>query len=119
MQTKPWGAFLYRDYRVLWATLVSSAIVLWMRVLGTAQWILDETGSAYLVGLIGVVQLVVQIPVTLWAGTLADRMDRKRLMIRVRRKTELRLQKISLVVFLGIRRSGGKTGQRRLVSVLS
>ena len=77
MQTKPWGAFLYRDYRVLWATLVSSAIVLWMRVLGTAQWILDETGSAYLVGLIGVVQLVVQIPATLWAGTLADRMEQQ------------------------------------------
>jgi len=50
-----------------------------MRILGTAQWLLDETGSAYLVGLIGVVQLVVQIPVTLWAGTLADRVDRKKL----------------------------------------
>ncbi len=51
-----------------------------MRILGTAQWLLDETGSAYLVGLIGVVQLVVQLPVTLWAGTLADRVDRKKLM---------------------------------------
>lgn len=60
--------------------MVTGAIVGWMRILGTAQWLFDETGSAYLVGLIGVVQLVVQIPVTLWAGTLADRMDRKRLM---------------------------------------
>ena len=51
-----------------------------MRILGTAQWLLDETGSAYWVGLIGVVQLIVQIPTTLWAGTLADRWDRKRLM---------------------------------------
>ena len=56
------------------------SIVSWMRILGTAQWLLDETGSAYLVGLIGVVQLVVQVPVTLWAGNLADRMDRKKLM---------------------------------------
>ena len=78
-RTKPWGAFLYRDYRFLWLTLMTSSIVMWMRILGTAQWILNETGSAYLVGLIGVVQLVVQIPVTLWAGTLADHMDRKRL----------------------------------------
>ena len=53
------------------------SILSWMRILGTAQWLLDATGSAYLVGLIGVVQLVVQIPVTLWAGNLADRMDRK------------------------------------------
>ncbi len=57
-----------------------SSIALWMRILGMAQWLLEETGSAYLVGLIGVVQLVVQVPMTLWAGTLADRMDRKRIM---------------------------------------
>ena len=97
MQTKPWGAFLYRDYRVLWATLVSSAIVLWMRVLGTAQWILDETGSAYLVGLIGVVQLVVQIPATLWAGTLADRMDRKRLMTQAQGTTAITLLSLGIL----------------------
>lgn len=76
-KSKPWEAFRYADYRVLWVILVSSAIVSWMRILGTAQWLLDETGSAYLVGLIGVVQLVVQVPVTLWAGNLADRVDRK------------------------------------------
>jgi predicted MFS family arabinose efflux permease len=79
-KTKPWGAFLYPDYRLLWLTLIGGSIVVWMRILGTAQWLLDETGSAYLVGLIGVVQLFVQVPMTLWAGTLADRVDRKRLM---------------------------------------
>lgn len=65
---------------MLWLTLVTGSIVVWMRILGTAQWLLDETGSAYLVGMIGVVQLVVQLPVTLWAGTLADTVDRKKLM---------------------------------------
>ncbi|MDB9868802.1 MFS transporter, partial [Pseudomonadales bacterium] len=79
-KSKPWGAFLYSDYPVLWVILVMGSILSWMRILGTAQWLLDETGSAYLVGLIGVVQLVVQVPVTLWAGNLADRMDRKKLM---------------------------------------
>ena len=79
MKNKPWGAFLYRDYRILWIILVCGSIVVWMRILSTAQWLLDETGSAFLVGLIGVVQLFVQIPATLWAGTLADRVDRKHL----------------------------------------
>ena len=102
MRTKPWGAFLYRDYRVLWATLVSSAIVLWMRILGTAQWILDETGSAYLVGLIGVVQLVVQIPATLWAGTLADRMDRKRLMTLAHGTTAIALLSLGILNWQGM-----------------
>jgi len=60
--------------------LIIGSIAFWMRILGTAQWLLEETGSAYMVGLIGVVQLIVQLPITLWAGTLADRVDRKRLM---------------------------------------
>lgn len=75
-----WAIFRLRDYRLLWATLITSTIVIWMRILGTAQWLLDETGSAVLVGAIGVVQLAVQIPALLWGGTLADRLDRKWLM---------------------------------------
>jgi predicted MFS family arabinose efflux permease len=80
MKSKPWAVFGYRDYRLLWLGLVLSAMASWMRILAVAQWLLNETGSAYMVGLIGVVQLVVQLPITLWAGTLADRVDRKRLM---------------------------------------
>jgi MFS family permease len=77
----PWYAFTYRDYRLLWCALVTSSMVVWMRILGTAQWLLDDTGSAVMVGLIGVVQLVVQVPALLFGGTLADRVDRKRLML--------------------------------------
>lgn len=80
VQTRPWTAFLYRDYRFLWAAMVTSTTVVWLRILSTAQWLLDETGSAVLVGFIGVVQLVVQIPALLWGGALADRIDRKKLM---------------------------------------
>lgn len=78
--TRPWGAFAYRDYRILWGAMVTATLVVWIRILATAQWLLDETGSALMVGAIGVVQLVVQIPALLWGGTLADRVDRKRLM---------------------------------------
>ena len=49
MGARPWGAFLYRDYRFLWATMVSATIVVWLRILSTAQWLYDETGSAALV----------------------------------------------------------------------
>jgi len=77
--TRPWSAFRYRDYRLLWLVMVSASTVFWLRILATSQWLLNETGSAFLVGLIGVVQLVVQIPALLWGGTLADRADRKRL----------------------------------------
>jgi MFS family permease len=71
--------FGHRDYTLLWITLLAGGIGSWLRILGTAQWLLDDTDSAWLVGAIGLVQLVVQTPTLLWAGTLADRVDRKRL----------------------------------------
>ena len=72
-----WNTFRYRDYRILWVILMTGGVASWLRILGFSQWLLDETGSPFLVGLIGIVQLVVQLPSTLWAGTLADRTDRK------------------------------------------
>ncbi|HEX7037576.1 MAG TPA: MFS transporter [Pseudomonadales bacterium] len=78
--TRPWDAFRHRDYRVLWVVLITATTVVWLRILSTSQWLFEETGSAVLVGLIGVVQLVVQIPALLWGGVLADHIDRKRLM---------------------------------------
>ena len=100
--TRPWGAFLYRDYRFLWIALIASSIVVWMRILGTAQWLLDETGSAYMVGLIGVVQLVVQVPVTLWAGNLADLVDRKRLMSLAHATTSIALLTLGFLNWQGM-----------------
>ena len=69
-----------RDYRLLWGLLVASGIALWLRILGTAQALLDSEGDPWRVGLIGAIQLVVQIPALLWGGTLADRVNRKTLM---------------------------------------
>ena len=69
-----------RDYRLLWGLLVASGIALWLRILGTAQALLNGEGDPWRVGLIGAIQLVVQIPALLWGGTLADRVNRKTLM---------------------------------------
>jgi len=49
-------------------------------ILVTSVWLFEETGSARQLALIGAVQLVVQIPALLWGGTLADRVDRRRLL---------------------------------------
>ncbi len=99
---RPWHAFSYPDYRLVWAGMVTASIVVWMRILGTAQWLLDETGSAALVGLIGVVQLVVQIPALLWGGTLADRIDRKRLMVLANLVTSVALLSLAVLNWQGL-----------------
>jgi len=76
---RPWVVFTFQDYRYLWATNLSTVISRWMRILVTAQWLFEVTGSAAQLGLIGAVQLVVQIPALLWGGALADYMNRKHL----------------------------------------
>lgn len=98
-RVRPWHAFRYADYRVLWMILMMVSVVGWMRILGTAQWLLDNTGSAVLVGLIGVVQLIVQIPALLWGGTLADRLDRKQLITLANLLTGLALLGLGVLNF--------------------
>ena len=55
-----------------------------------------------MVGLIGVVQLVVQVPVTLWAGTLADRVNRKRLMSFAHAATSIALLTLGFLNWQGL-----------------
>ena len=50
-----------------------------MRMLVTAVWLYDVTGSGLQLGLLGVVQLAVQLPAILFGGALADQWDRKKL----------------------------------------
>lgn len=65
-----------------------------MRILVTAQWLFEATGSPAQLGLIGAVQLVVQIPALLWGGALADYMNRKHLVAVA--------HTVTLVVMLGM-----------------
>lgn len=75
-----WSALEYRDYRVLWVSSIAWMLTQQLRLLVTAVWLFEATGSAAQLGLIGAIQLVVQIPALLFGGALADRIDRKLLM---------------------------------------
>ena len=76
---RPWSAFAYRDYRILWISSVCGLLTMQMRMLATGVWLYDATGSGIQLGLLGVVQLAVQLPAILFGGALADRWDRKKL----------------------------------------
>lgn len=76
---RPWSAFAFRDYRVLWLSSVAGLVTMQMRMLVTGVWLYDVTGSGLQLGLLGVVQLAVQLPAILFGGALADQWDRKRL----------------------------------------
>ena len=65
---------------MLWLSGVAQMVTMQMRTLLSAVWLYDVTGSGLQLGLLGVVQLVMQLPAILFGGALADQIDRKKLM---------------------------------------
>jgi hypothetical protein len=76
----PWQVFTRQDFFLLWSSGVAVTVSTLLFTLISSQWLYDTTGSAALLGLLGVVQFV-QLPVALYGGMLADRLDRKKLLV--------------------------------------
>ena len=76
----PWGVFTRRDFFLLWSSGVTVTVSTLLFTLVSSQWLYDTTGSAAQLGLLGVV-LFAQLPVALYGGMLADRLDRKKLLV--------------------------------------
>ncbi|MBM3933773.1 MAG: MFS transporter [SAR202 cluster bacterium] len=74
-----WKIFAYRDFTLLWASGLFMNLAMSLRTLVSAQWLYDTTGSAVQLGILGFIQLL-QMPLALYGGTLADKIDRKKLM---------------------------------------
>ena len=79
-QAPPWAALVHRDFFWMWTSGVFLNISMVLRTLIAAQWLYDVTGDAKLLGFLGAVQFL-QVPLGLYGGTLADRFDRKKLMV--------------------------------------
>lgn len=75
-----WSALAYPQYRLLWAGTVAAIVTSELRLVVTGVWLYQATGSAAQLGILGLIQLFVQIPALLFGGTLADRLDRRMLM---------------------------------------
>jgi|TARA_B100001013_G_scaffold184932_1_gene111510 MFS family permease len=79
LKLKPWSAFEFSGFRMMWLSGVSSSVTMQMRNIGFGVWLYEETGSGVMLGLLGIVQLVAQMPATLFGGAFADSMDRRKL----------------------------------------
>ena len=64
---------------MLWVSGLSASVTMQIRLLGFGVWLYEETGSGIQLGLLGLVQLAVQMPATLFGGAFADQFDRKKL----------------------------------------
>lgn len=75
------GALAVADYRRFWYSSIVSNVGSWMQIVAQGWLILQLTDSAFYLGLVGLVRAVPALSITLIGGVLADRLDRRRLLI--------------------------------------
>ena len=81
MLQRVFKAFQYRDFRILWIGACTSTIGTWMQEVAQNWLVLSLTNSPFLLGLD---QFLGDIPIflfSLWGGVLADRIDRRYILI--------------------------------------
>ncbi len=81
LSNKPWSAFEFIDYRILWASAITAMFTMNLRVIVTGIWLYEETGSGFTLAWLGILEFVMRIPANLYGGALADQIDRKKIII--------------------------------------
>ena len=71
----------YPDYRALWQGQIGASASQWMEQIARPLLILHLTDSALMVGLIAATRMVPMLIIGVWAGVLADRMDKRRILL--------------------------------------
>ena len=81
----PLGAFAYRDFRLLWTGLLVSNTGSWMQYLAQGWLVVQIADSAsrgaFYLGLVGLVRAAPVLLLSGIAGTLADRVERRRILV--------------------------------------
>lgn len=74
-------AFSYRDYRLLWGGAFTSSVGTWMQTVAQNWLILTLTGSPSYLGLCAFLSEAPFLVFSLFGGVLADRVDRRRILL--------------------------------------
>jgi MFS family permease len=96
------GALAVEDYRRFWYSSIVSNIGSWMQIVAQGWLILQLTDSAFYLGLVGLVRAVPALSITLIGGVLADRLDRRRLLIFTQTSAGVVALLLGLLDFTGI-----------------
>ncbi|MGE0056520.1 MAG: MFS transporter [Dehalococcoidia bacterium] len=70
----------FPDYRNLWLGQVGASASMWMEQIARPLLILELTDSGLMLGLLAATRMLPQLLIGIWAGVLADRMDKKKLL---------------------------------------
>ncbi len=91
-------ALRHRNYRLYWSGQLVSVIGTWMQSVAQAWLMHTLTASAWMLGLLGFAQFIPVLPLGLWAGVVADRMDRRRLLLTTQSLLLLQASLLALAV---------------------
>ena len=78
---RAWSSFLIRDFTLLWLSSVLTAIASQVRQVAQLYQVYEISGSSVKLGLTGLLQGLPYVLLGLFAGTLADTFDRKKLIL--------------------------------------
>jgi MFS family permease len=77
---RPWASFHYRDYTLLFCASLFVTMAHQMRQMQNLYHVYELSGSAFQLGLTGLAQGIPLFAVGIFAGTLADFIDRRKLL---------------------------------------
>lgn len=105
--------FAHRSFALLWLARVLSTLALHVQTVAVGWQLYELTGSALDLGLVGLVQFVPMILLTLAAGQAADRYDRRRIVV------ACQLVKAAAAATLALGTSGGWLGRDSMLLTMA
>lgn len=98
-------AFAFRDYRLQWAGAFASSIGSWVQQVAQAWLVLSLTGSPFYLGLDAFLGMAPMLGLSLVGGAVADRFDRRKLLL-VSQAVQM-FSALTLALLVGLRVIGG------------
>jgi len=95
-------ALRHRNFRLYWSGQLISLVGTWMQSVAQG-WLMHRlTDSPFMLGLLGFAQFLPVMGLSLWAGVIADHMDRRRLLLFTQGSALLQAALLALVVSTGV-----------------
>ena len=92
----------HRNFRLYWIGQLVSLIGTWMQSVAQG-WLMHRlTDSAFMLGLLGFMQFLPVLLLSLWAGVVADRVDKRRLLYWTQGAALLQAAALAAVVMTGV-----------------
>jgi MFS family permease len=92
----------HRNFRLYWIGQLTSLIGTWMQSVAQG-WLMHRlTDSAFMLGLLGFMQFLPVLLFSLWAGVIADRVDKRRLLYITQGSALLQAAVLAAVVMTGV-----------------